>query len=62
MSATRTPAPGSRTGSPASAPVASLGAMVLDAAARRRGVALQFRRDGRTVSISYPELGERNPS
>jgi long-chain acyl-CoA synthetase len=33
--------------------------MVLDAAARRRGVALQFRRDGRTVSISYPELGER---
>ena len=38
---------------------ATLGAMVRDAAERHQGVALQYRRDGRTISISYPELGIR---
>lgn len=38
-------------------PPSSLGQMVLDAAARHRGTALEYRRDGRTVSVSYPELG-----
>jgi long-chain acyl-CoA synthetase len=31
--------------------------MVLDAARRNHGTALQFQRDGKTVRISYPELG-----
>ena len=31
--------------------------MILDAAARFEGVALQYRRDGQTVRISYPALG-----
>lgn len=35
----------------------TLGAMVLDAAARHRGVALQYPRAGRTAYVSYPELG-----
>ena len=35
----------------------TLGAMVLDGAARRRGTALRYRREGRTISVSYPELG-----
>jgi long-chain acyl-CoA synthetase len=35
----------------------TLGQMVLDAAARFDGVALQSERDGRTVKVSYPELG-----
>ncbi len=35
----------------------TLGQMVLDSAQRYRGTALQFRRDGRTIAISYPELG-----
>ena len=35
----------------------TLGRMVLEAAVRHRGIALQFQRDGRTISISYPELG-----
>ena len=41
----------------ASVTAATLGQMVLDAAANRRGTALQYRRDGVLVSISYPELG-----
>lgn len=36
---------------------ASLGELLLDAAARYRGVALQYWRDGHTKSITYPELG-----
>ncbi len=36
---------------------ASLGELLLDAAARYRGVALQYCRDGHTISITYPELG-----
>jgi len=36
----------------------TLGQMILDAAARFEGVALQYQRDGRTVTISYPALGE----
>ena len=35
----------------------TLGEMILDAAARYEGVALQYRRDGQTVRISYPALG-----
>jgi long-chain acyl-CoA synthetase len=35
----------------------TLGQMVLDAARCHRGVALQYRRGGQTISISYPELG-----
>jgi long-chain acyl-CoA synthetase len=35
----------------------TLGEMILDAAARFEGVALQYRRDGQTVRISYPALG-----
>ena len=35
----------------------TLGQMVLDAAARFEGVALQYQRDGQTVRISYPALG-----
>jgi long-chain acyl-CoA synthetase len=50
------------TGSPAraAAPVSppdTLGQMVLDAAARFGGVALQFPRGGQTAQITYPELG-----
>ena len=41
----------------ASAPAATFGQMVLDVAARFEGVALQFVRDGKTVQITYPELG-----
>ena len=37
----------------------TLGRMLLDAAARFDGVALQFPRDGQTVQITYPELGAR---
>jgi long-chain acyl-CoA synthetase len=36
---------------------ATMGQMLLAAAARYDGVALAYRRDGRTASISYPELG-----
>ena len=35
----------------------TLGEMILDAAARFEGVALQYQRDGQTVTVSYPELG-----
>jgi long-chain acyl-CoA synthetase len=35
----------------------TLGQMILDAAARFEGVALEYRRDGQKVSISYPMLG-----
>jgi long-chain acyl-CoA synthetase len=35
----------------------TVGGLVLDAAERRRGIALQFPRDGRNAFISYPELG-----
>jgi len=35
----------------------SLGEHLLSMAARHSGVALQFRRDGATAYISYPELG-----
>ncbi len=38
-------------------PSQTLGEMILDAAARFEGVALQYRRDGQTVRISYPTLG-----
>ncbi|HEY4830037.1 MAG TPA: long-chain fatty acid--CoA ligase [Solirubrobacteraceae bacterium] len=41
----------------ASAPAATFGQMVLDVAATFEGVALQFVRDGKTVQITYPELG-----
>src|SRR5450755_3352947 len=41
------------------APPDTLGAMALHAAARHRGAALRYRRDGREVTISYPELGTR---
>ncbi len=43
----------------ASAAPRTLGEMVLDAAARREGVALRYRRDGTDVLISYPQLGAR---
>ncbi len=39
------------------AELSTLGQMVLDVAGRYSTVALQFQRDGRTVFISYPELG-----
>ena len=42
---------------PAPAGPQTLGQMILDIAARHSGVALQFQRDGRTVYISYSELG-----
>jgi long-chain acyl-CoA synthetase len=46
---------------PASPPAvggpSTLGEMVLDAARQHSGVALQYPRDGQTISISYPELG-----
>jgi long-chain acyl-CoA synthetase len=35
----------------------TLGQMILDAASRFEGVALQYRHDGETVRISYPMLG-----
>jgi len=35
---------------------ATLGQMLLDAAQRHRGVALDYRRDDQTISISYPQL------
>ena len=35
----------------------TLGQMILDAANRFEGVALEYRRDGETVRISYPALG-----
>ena len=35
----------------------TLGRLILDAAERFDGVALQYRRDGQTVRISYPALG-----
>ncbi len=38
-------------------PPRTLSQMVLDAAERFRGVALQFPRAGRTIEIEYPELG-----
>ena len=37
----------------------TVGAMVLDAAARHSGVALEYRHAGRRVSITYPQLGAR---
>jgi long-chain acyl-CoA synthetase len=40
-----------------SSPPETLGQMILDAAARYEGVALEWRRDGQTVTISYPTLG-----
>ena len=42
---------------PVAARPTTLGEMVLDAAERYPGVALQYRRDGRTGYISYSELG-----
>ncbi|HYB27173.1 MAG TPA: long-chain fatty acid--CoA ligase [Solirubrobacteraceae bacterium] len=42
---------------PAPAAAATLGQMVLDAAARFSGVALQFPRGDQIVQITYPELG-----
>ena len=53
-----TPAAGAQTRS-APPPPTTLGEMLLAAAARHHGVALQYRRDGATVCISYPELGTR---
>ncbi len=53
-----TPAAGAQTCS-AAPPPTTLGEMLLAAAARHHGVALQYRRDGATVCISYPELGTR---
>lgn len=35
---------------------ATLGQMLLDAAQRHRGVALHYRRDDQTISISYPQI------
>jgi long-chain acyl-CoA synthetase len=59
--------PPSSTAAPAGAPESlagptvarptTLGQMVLDSAARFRGVALQFPRAGETARITYPELG-----
>ena len=40
-------------------PPTTLGEMLLSAAGRHHGVALQYCRDGTNVSISYPELGAR---
>jgi long-subunit acyl-CoA synthetase (AMP-forming) len=61
MTAPMTPvvasAPASTAGHAPPADCGSLGQMLLDAAARHRGVALQYRRNGQTISISYPELG-----
>ena len=37
----------------------TMGEMVLDAAARHRGVALECRQDGATISVSYAELGSK---
>jgi long-chain acyl-CoA synthetase len=56
--ATTTPATDAHT-HPAGPPPTTLGEMLLSAAARHHGVALQYRRDGATVSISYSELGTR---
>ncbi|HZE06690.1 MAG TPA: AMP-binding protein, partial [Solirubrobacteraceae bacterium] len=35
----------------------NLGEMVLSVAARQRGVALRYRRDGDLITVSYPEFG-----
>jgi long-chain acyl-CoA synthetase len=56
--AATTPAPGAQTQSTGPAPT-TLGEMLVSAAARHHGVALQYRRDDATVTISYPELGRR---
>src|SRR5579875_558582 len=45
------------TGTPTTTEPPTLGELVLAAAERHRGVALQFPRAGRTAYISYPELG-----
>jgi long-chain acyl-CoA synthetase len=61
MNLTTTPQPGAAVhdpATPASHP-RTVGEMVLDAAARYRGVALEYRRDGQRISVSYPELGTR---
>jgi len=42
---------------PAGSPSQTLGQMILDAAARFDGTALQYQCDGQTVRISYPALG-----
>ena len=42
---------------PVVAGVETLGQMILDSAERYRGVALEYRRDGRPAYISYSELG-----
>ena len=41
----------------ATAEPTTLGAMILDAAGRRSGSALRYRRDAREMSVSYAELG-----
>jgi long-chain acyl-CoA synthetase len=59
MNPTTTPQPAASTNDSA-APVSArrtMGEMVLGAAAQYRGVALEYRRNGQTISISYPELG-----
>jgi long-chain acyl-CoA synthetase len=54
--ASDTLAAGPRTTVPDLSP-SSLGEMLLEAAARYRGVALEYRRNGKPISITYPELG-----
>jgi long-chain acyl-CoA synthetase len=51
------PIPQDATSASAGSRSQTLGQMILDAAARFEGVALQYQRDGRTVRISYPALG-----
>jgi hypothetical protein len=46
------------TAAPSPSP-STLGAMLLDAAARYSGVALEYSRAGRRVSITFPQLGSR---
>jgi long-chain acyl-CoA synthetase len=61
MNPTTTPQPAASVHDSATPPSAqrTMGEMVLGAAAHYRGVALEYRRDGQTISISYPELGAR---
>jgi long-chain acyl-CoA synthetase len=61
MNPTTTPQPAASTNNSATPASArrTMGEMVLGAAAQYRGVALEYRRDGQTISISYPELGAR---
>ena len=57
MTPTTSPTPSAQHESRPQSVPDTLGAMVLDAAERRHGVALEYRRAGETVAITYPQLG-----